>query len=111
MASLLAYQGYVYVFDQRGGMVNCYDGKTGEPAYTKKRVDGARGFTSSPWAADGKVYCLDDEGRTTVLKAGPEFEILGQYEIGEMCWSSPAFAADSVLLRTVDALYCFRQAE
>ena len=47
--------GTLYVLDQRGGMINCYDAKTGKAAYTKERLPKARGFTSSPWAANGKV--------------------------------------------------------
>jgi hypothetical protein len=60
MASPLFYDGYLYILEQRGGQVSCYDARTGEPAYKKERLPGAKGFTSSPWAYDGKVFCLDD---------------------------------------------------
>jgi outer membrane protein assembly factor BamB len=109
MASALVYQGYLYVVEERGGLLSCYDAKTGEPAYARERLNGARGFTSSPWAADGKVYCLDDSGQTFVVQAGPEFKLLGKNALGEMCWSSPAAADGTLLLRTVDHLYCIKQ--
>jgi outer membrane protein assembly factor BamB len=108
MASPLLYQGRLYILEQRGGMISCYDAKTGEPVYSKKRIPDATGFTSSPWASDGKIFCLDQDGQTTVLKAGPEFEVIAQNTIGEMCWSSPAFAAGTLLLRGVDHLFCIR---
>ena len=31
----------------------------------------AGAFWASPWAYDGKVFCLDETGTTHVLKAGP----------------------------------------
>lgn len=108
MASALVYKGYIYVVEERGGLLSCYDAKTGEPAYTRERLNSARGFTSSPWAADGKVYCLDDGGQTFVIQAGPEFKLLGKNALGEMCWASPAAADGSLLLRTVDHLYCIK---
>jgi outer membrane protein assembly factor BamB len=108
MASPLLYQGYLYILEQRGGMVSCYKAKTGEPAYNRKRIPEAGGFTSSPWAYDGKVFCLDDGGQTTVIKAGPQFEVLGKNTLEEMCWSTPAFADGTLLLRSVDHLYCFK---
>src|SRR5262249_19602152 len=100
----------IYVLADRGGLVSCYDATTGKQVY-KERISGARGFTSSPWACDGKVFCLDDGGTTHVLKAGPEFKVLGKNALDEMCWSSPAVAGGSWFLRTVDHLLCIRNAE
>ena len=110
MASPLLYQGLLYILEQRGGMVSCYDAKTGEPAYYRKRIQEAKGFTSSPWAADGKIFCLDAGGQTFVLKAGAEFAVVGQNNLDEeMCWSTPALTSDAVLLRGIDHLYCIKK--
>jgi outer membrane protein assembly factor BamB len=106
--SPLLYQGRLYVLEDQGGLVNCYDAATGRQLY-KERIPGARGFTSSPWAAGGKVFCLDDGGTTHVLGAGAEFEVLGANKLGEMAWSSPAVAHGALFLRTVDHLYCIRE--
>ena len=107
-ASPVLYQGYLYVLDERGGYLSCYDAKTGKQEY-KERLTGARGFTSSPWAADGKVFFLDDAGTTHIVQAGPTFKILGKSLLGEMCWSSPAVAGQALFLRTVDHLFCIKQ--
>ncbi len=110
MASPLVYKGYIYILEERGGMVSCFDAKTGNPAYSRERLTGAGGFTSSPWAADGKIYCLDGSGKTFVLEARPIFKLLGTNSLGgEMCWSSPAAAGGNLLVRTVDHLYCIKQ--
>jgi len=108
MASPLLYEGHLYVLDQRSGLLSCYDAKTGKQMY-RERLSGSRGFTSSPWAAGGKVYCLDDNGQTCVVQAGAEFKLLGKNPLNEMCWSSPAIAGDAIFLRTVDRLYCIQQ--
>jgi outer membrane protein assembly factor BamB len=108
-ASPLVYRGHLYVPADQGGLVTCYDAKTGREQY-KERVAGAKNFTSSPWAAGGKVFLLDDAGTTHVLQAGPEFNVLGANRLGELSWSSPAIADGAVFLRTVDHLYCIRAA-
>ncbi len=50
MSSPLLYQGKVYAFERRTGMVSCYDAATGDVHYYKKPVKRAREFWSSPWA-------------------------------------------------------------
>jgi outer membrane protein assembly factor BamB len=106
-ASPLLYQGHLYILEERGGVLSCYDAKTGKRLY-RERIPNARGFTSSPWAADGKIFCLDDGGATYVIKAGAEFEVLGENALGEMFWSSPAVAGNALILRGVDHVFCIR---
>jgi outer membrane protein assembly factor BamB len=105
--SPLVYDGYLYVLEERGGFLSCYDARTGKQVY-KERLPGARGFSSSPLAGDGKIYCLDDGGTTHVIKTGPEFRVLGKNAVEGMTWSSAAAAGGAIYLRTVDAVYCFK---
>jgi outer membrane protein assembly factor BamB len=107
MASPVLHKGLLYVADQRGGILSCYDAATGDRKY-QERIEGARGFTSSPWVHDDKVFCLDDSGRTFVIQAGPELKLLSENALEEMCWSTPALIDGALLLRTVDNLYCFQ---
>lgn len=107
MASPLLYRGNLYVLDQRGGLLSCYDAKTGKQHY-KQRITGAKGFTSSPWAGDGKVFCLDESGQTFVIEAGNELKLLATNKLDDMFWSSAAFAGDQLLLRGIDRLYCIK---
>jgi outer membrane protein assembly factor BamB len=107
MSSPLVYEGYVYVLRQNAGMVSCYDAKTGKQVY-RERIPRAASFWASPWACDGKVFCLDDSGTTHILQAGPVFKVLGKNSINEMCWSSAAVADGSVFLRSVDHLFCIK---
>jgi hypothetical protein len=109
MASPLVYKGHVYVLERNGGLISCFDAKTGKAAYTKERITGARAFWASPVAIDDKVYCLDDDGNTFVVQAGPEFKQVGKNSIKEMFWSSPAIADGAIFLRGVDNLYCIKK--
>jgi outer membrane protein assembly factor BamB len=95
--------------EQSRGMVSCYDAATGKPAYRRERIPNARAFWASPWAYDGKVFCLDDAGTTHVLQAGPTFRVLGKNPIGDQFWATPAVAGRTVILRGVENVYCIKQ--
>ena len=65
----------------------------------------ATGFTASPWAYNGKVFALSEDGDTYVMPAGPEFKVLGKNSLGEMSMATPAVANGSVIIRTASKLY------
>jgi hypothetical protein len=88
-----------------GGALCCYEAKTGKPVYPSQRLGSATAFTSSPWAYDGKVFCLSEDGDTFVIQSGPEFKILRKNSLGEMCLATPAIANGSLFLRTESKLY------
>jgi outer membrane protein assembly factor BamB len=107
--SPLVYQGYLYVLSQTGGMITCYDAKTGKVEYNRERIPQAKSFWASPWAANGKIFCLDEDGVTHVLKAGPEFDVLDKNALPrETYWATPAAADGALFVRGVDTLYCIK---
>ncbi len=65
-------------------------------------------FTSSPWAYNGKVFCLNEEGKTFVIAAGEKFELLRINPLDEMAQATPAIVGDRLLLRTESRLYSIR---
>ena len=98
--SPIVYGDYLYVLYDRG-LIACYNARTGEEVYGKRRIgSGARAFTSSPWAYDGKLFCLSEDGDTFVIQAGPEFKLLGKNSLGELCMATPAILRDSLIIRT-----------
>jgi len=106
--SPIAYGDYLYVLQDRGFLA-CYDAREGKTIYDKQRFDqGANAFTASPWAYDDKVFCLSEDGDCFVVKAGPEFQVLGKNSLNEMCMATPAVARDSLLIRTLSNLYRIR---
>jgi outer membrane protein assembly factor BamB len=98
----LVYGDYLYVLYDMG-LLSCFEAKTGKMVYEKQRLGGQ--FTVSPWAYDGKVFCLNEDGDTFVVAAGPKFEIVGKNKLDEMCMSCPAVAGKGLLIRTLTKLY------
>jgi outer membrane protein assembly factor BamB len=105
--SFLLYKDYIYVVRDVGGIFACYDAKTGDVAYEKKRLPNGRAFTASPFAYNGKVFCLSEYGDTFVIKAGPEYELIRVNSLGpdEMCLASPAIVGDKLLIRSDHTIY------
>ena len=103
--SALVYGDYHYTLLDRGILI-CYDARTGEEVYPRQRL--ARGgnlFTASPWAYNGQIFAISEEGDTYVVKAGPEFEFLGTNPLNEWTLATPAVANGSLIVRTVSRLY------
>ena len=65
----------------------------------------SRGFTASPWAYNGKVFVLSEDGDTFVIQAGPEFKLLRKNTLNEMALATPAVARGSLFIRTQSKLY------
>jgi outer membrane protein assembly factor BamB len=103
----LGYQGSIYALSETG-ILSRFDATTGAVGY-KSRIGSGGAFTSSPWAYDGKVFCLDEEGKTSVIKAGEKFEVLYANSLDEMAQATPALVGDRLLLRTETRLYSIRQ--
>ena len=75
------------------------------------KSDGTAGFTSSPWAYRGRVFCLSEDGDTYVIKAGSSYQLERVNSLGEMCMATPAIAGDRLFIRTTSGLWCLRSAE
>lgn len=103
--SPLVYGDYYYTLLDRG-FVTAHDAKTGREVYGKQRLDPAAGaFTSSPWAYNGKLFLLSEDGDTFVVAAGPEYKLLWKNSLDEMCMATPAIARGSLVIRTSGKLY------
>lgn len=103
--SPIVYGDYFYTLFDRG-FFTCHDARTGKEIYTKVRLDpAASGFTASPWAYNGKLFALSEDGTTYVIQAGPEFKVIGRNVLDEFTMASPAIHRDSVFIRTATTLY------
>ena len=95
------YRGILYALNDNGVLV-ALDGKTGRELY-RERLGGA--CNSSPIAANGRVYCSNNDGATFVIKAGPAFQLLATNQLGERITASPAIAGTQLIYRTDSHLY------
>ena len=84
-----------------------YNPATGE-VWKTGRVRGALGgYSSSPVAADGKLYLVSEEGKISVVRAGRDWDVMAVNDLGEGSFSTPALSAGRIYMRTDEALYCF----
>jgi outer membrane protein assembly factor BamB len=94
---------YFYSVNDRG-IVWCLDAKTGHEIWGSQRIKPAI-YSSSPVLADGKIYISNEDGLTTVIKAGPKFEVLAENDLNDYTLSSPAISDGRIYLRTAQHLY------
>jgi outer membrane protein assembly factor BamB len=85
------------------GVVVCYDATTGEK-YWEMECD--NGFYSSPVVADGKVYVIDMSGTTHIMEVSKELKLVGEPELGEKAFATPAFDQNRIYIRGSEYLYC-----
>jgi outer membrane protein assembly factor BamB len=104
ITSPLVYEGRVYVlFDQ--GFFGVTDLATGRQIYKVRVGQGGVAFSASPWASNGRIYCLSEDGDTYVFKAGDTQALLATNSLGEMTLATPALAAGGLFIRTSSKLY------
>jgi outer membrane protein assembly factor BamB len=88
------------------GLLTCYNAKTGEEIFPRKRLDTGGGrFYASPWAYNGKIFLLNEDGTTWVVDDGPEFNVTGKNFLEDNAWATPAIARGSLFIRTYTGLY------
>ena len=85
-----------------GGIASCLDAKTGATHWVQ-RLGGA--FSASPVFADGRVYFLSEEGTSTVLAPGKEFNKLAESTLDGAILASMAVSERSIFIRTMTHLY------
>lgn len=108
LPSSLAYEGAVYSLTETG-ILSRFDARTGRQIY-KTRIDpAATAFTTSPWAYNGKLFCLSEEGQTFVIATGEQFQLLHVNELDDMAQASPALVGERLLIRTEHRLYSIRR--
>ena len=109
--SPLLYEGRLHVLYDRG-LVSCFEAKTGKLLYDRERLPNGFAFTASPWAAGGKIFCLNEDGVCFVLRAGDKFELLHTNKLADddMCMATPALAGDRLLIRTAARVYLMQSA-
>ena len=103
--SALVYGDYYYTLLDRGFFL-CNDARTGKQIYGRQRISSdTTGFTASPWAYNGKIFVLSEEGDTYVIQAGPVFKVVGKNSLSDMPLATPAVLRGSLIIRTQSKLY------
>ncbi len=96
-SSPIVVDGIVYM-NADSSVATALDGKTGEEIWQSRIAKGS--YSASPVYAGGHIYFQNEDGITTVIKPGREFEKVAENDIGEHGLSSFAVADGSFFIRT-----------
>jgi outer membrane protein assembly factor BamB len=84
------------------GVFSCVDAKTGKVHYEERLLGSS---SASLLSADGRIYAIDEQGKSAVVKPGKTFELLATNELQERTLASMAVCDSDLLVRTEKALY------
>ena len=104
--SPLLYGDTLYFLKHNKAILTCFNAETGEPHYGPQRLEGLRGVYASPVGAADRVYVVDRNGTTLVIKHGAKFEVLATNSLDDNFDASPAIVDSEIYLRGHRYLYC-----
>lgn len=85
-----------------GGVATCWEAKTGTVVWNE-RLGG--NYSASPLAAEGRLYCFSEEGKTVVIATDRQFMKLAENTLADGFMASPAVSGKSLFVRTKSTLY------
>jgi outer membrane protein assembly factor BamB len=88
------------------GIACCVDARTGK-LHWQERLGGR--CLASPIYAAGRLYFFNEEGKTTVLKAGKQFSRLAQNRLEGPLIATPAILGGAIFLRSDAHLFCIER--
>lgn len=98
---------HMYWVHENLGIAYCAELSTGKLLYEERLPPGGQ-FYASPIVAEGRVYYMGRFGKSCVVAATPQFQLLGTGELGnrEVFNASPAAADGRLYYRSDRHLYC-----
>lgn len=107
VTSPIFHEGHLYWMHEGLGIAFCADAKTGTLVY-EQRVERADQVYASAVMADGKIYYVTRSGKTFVVAAKPEYQLLATNTLSDRSTfnASPAIAGGRLYLRSDRYLYC-----
>jgi outer membrane protein assembly factor BamB len=109
--SPLLYDGKLYFLKVNSGILSCFNAKTGEPHYSRQRLESIANIYASPVGAAGRVYLLSRDGVTMVINNSESFEVLATNKLEDNTDASPALVDSEIYLRGKKFLYCIAEAQ
>ena len=104
--SPLLYDGVVYL-TKDGGIMTALSADDGSVLKQARLREAMGRYFASPVAADGKIFAADETGQISVVKPGPEWEVIRTNAMGEEIYATPVIMDGRLFVRTAKALYCF----
>ena len=96
------YDGHLFAINDVG-IAACLDAKTGRTVW-QQRLAGR--FTMSPLLAGDTLIATNEDGKTYLIKAADSFELLGENDLAETVYASPALLDGKLYFRTAENVIC-----
>lgn len=101
--SPLYHDGLLYVLND-DGIITCLDATSGKPFFSE-RLGGD--YSASPLLFGDRVILCSEQGLVTTIAAGKKYEQLGQLDLVDSIFATPAVGPDGVYIRTLKKLIRF----
>lgn len=110
VTSPILHDGHLYWMHEQLGVAYCAVAETGELVY-EERINRGGQIYASALLANGNLYYTNRSGRTFVIPAKPEFELVATNELrdGTLFNASAAVTGDRILIRSEKYLYCISE--
>ncbi len=107
--SPLLYNNYLYFTRGNSTLLTSLDARSGETVLPPTRLPLGGSMYASPVGAAGRVYVVDRDGTTAVLRHGDKFEVLATNRLDDPMDASPAIVGRQMFLRGRHFLYCLEE--
>lgn len=107
--SPLLYGDLLYFLQENRAALTCVDARSGRAHYARERLEGLGDVYASIVGAADRLYIVDRDGRTLVLRHGPELKVLALNTLDESFNASPAIVDRELYLRGGKYLYCIAE--
>ncbi len=104
MPTPLIYRDNLYILGNNG-VFDAYELSSGREIYRVRLPHLGSGFSSSPVAADGRIYVCSEDGEMLVLRAGGSFEHIATNSMGELLMATPALSDGVMYVRGERSLF------
>jgi hypothetical protein len=99
----------LYFTQANNALLSVLDAEHGTPILDRVRLPGQKSFYASPVAAAGRIYLVDRDGTTVVLKQSDKLEVLAVNHLDDKIDASPAVVGKQFFLRGEKYLYCLEE--
>lgn len=108
--SPILYGDKIYFTQANSAILSCLEAKTGRVVMEGQRLPELKSLYASPVGAAGRIYFVDRDGTTTVIRHGGKLEVLATNRVDEPIDASPAIRGRQMFLRGRRHLYCLEEA-
>ena len=83
-----------------GGVVTCFDARSGKIIYSERLGGPPQGYTASPVSDGRHLYFPGETGKVLIVPVGDQFSVAATNDLGDLCMATPAIADGTIYFRT-----------